>query len=137
MSTHTLLNLLADLGLPQSDYAVFGSGPLLVRGIISESNDLDVICRGPAWERVKAIGTLTHNDVYNVDIVSMHDEQLTFGMAWGIGDFDIDQLIDEAELIDGIPFVRLKHVIAYKQARGSDKDQRHIAAFRRAGEANI
>ena len=42
--------------------------------------------------------------------------------------FEIGQLIDEAELIDGIPFVRLEHVVAYKRVRGSDKDQRHIDA---------
>ena len=57
-----LLAELKNLRLACGDYAVFGSGPLLVRGIIPESNDLDVICRGEAWERVKQIGTLTHND---------------------------------------------------------------------------
>jgi len=133
LSTHALLDLLAGLNLPENDYAVFGSGPLLVRGVISDSNDLDIICRGDAWECVKSIGTLAHDETYDVDIVSMHEERLTFGTAWGIGDFEIDQLIDDAELINGIPFVRLEHVVAYKRARGSAKDQRHIQAMQRAG----
>ncbi len=128
-----LLSELKNLRLATGDYAVFGSGPLLVRGIIPESNDLDVICRGDAWDQVRQMGTLTHNKTYNVDIVSMHGEQLTFGTAWGIGEFNIDQLIDEAELIDGIPFVRLEHVVAYKRERGSDKDRWHIQAMQQTG----
>jgi len=118
------------LQLPTRDYAVFGSGPLLIRGVIPHSNDLDVICRGAAWKHVKLLGTLSHNDTYNVDIVSMYDEQLTFGTTWGIGDFEVDRLINDAELIDDIPFVRLEHVAAYKRARNSAKDRQHIQAMR-------
>lgn len=43
------------------------------------------------------------------------------------GDFDIDALIDTAEMIDGLPFVRLPHVIEYKKIRNSAKDQLHRA----------
>ncbi len=122
------------LQLPTEDFAVFGSGPLLVRGLIPHSNDLDVICRGAAWQRVKLSGTLSHDDTYNVDIVSMYDEQLTFGTKWGIGDFEVDRLIEDAEFIGDIPFVRLEHVAAYKRARNSPKDRQHIQAM---GAANL
>ena len=50
-----LFGLLRGLGLPAGDYAVFGSGPLLVRGIIARAGDLDVICRGAAWEAAQRL----------------------------------------------------------------------------------
>jgi hypothetical protein len=69
-------------------------------------------------------------DEYDVTVASICDGQITFGTAWGIGEFDIDKLIDGAEFIDGLPFVQLKHVIRYKMERASPKDLRHIHALR-------
>ena len=50
-ASHHLFGLLRSLDLPMGDFAVFGSGPLIVRGIIEAANDLDVVSRGRAWER--------------------------------------------------------------------------------------
>ncbi len=51
-----LFGELRTLGLPTRDYAVFGSGPLAVRGLIREIRDLDLVARGAAWERAKKLG---------------------------------------------------------------------------------
>ena len=37
------------------DYAVFGSGPLAVRGLVREARDLDVVAPGAAWEEAKNV----------------------------------------------------------------------------------
>ena len=118
------------LNLPVGDFAIFGSGPLIVRGIIPASNDLDIICRRQAWERVKAIGELEYLSKYDVTVVTMCDGRLTFGTRWAIGEFDIDELIDGAEEIDGLPFVRLEHVTNYKKISKRPKDLRHIEALK-------
>ena len=99
---------------------------MLVRGIIQHISDVDVICRGAAWETVQRIGTLQYNDDYDVAIVTLNDGRMTFGNKWGIGNLDIDVLIDEAENIDGLPFVQLKRVVEYKLVRASRKDMQHI-----------
>lgn len=125
------LDDLRRLGLPPGDYAIFGSGPLLVRGIIESVGDIDVICRGAAWERARSVGTVRHLAKYGVDVVELFDGEVSFGTHWGIGDFDIDELIDTAEHIDGLPFVRLEHVEAYKRLAGRDKDAQHLAALGR------
>jgi hypothetical protein len=51
IQTINLFDKLRTLGLPVGDYAVFGSGPLVVRGLTREYRDLDVVARGAAWER--------------------------------------------------------------------------------------
>mgnify|MGYP001823764143 FL=1 len=128
-----LFDLLRDLELPIGDYAIFGSGPLIVRGIIGASNDLDVVCRGAAWERAQELGPLAYLPEHDVNVVSLDGGALTFGTRWAIGDFDVDDLIDTAEIIDGLPFARLDHVIAYKKIAGRPKDIEHlrlVAAYR-------
>lgn len=128
-----LLQRVSELALPANDYAIFGSGPLLVRGIIDAANDIDIICRGAVWHQVLPIGDLIHLDDYDVDIVSIEDGLITFGRSWGIGDFDVDELIETAEVIEGLPFVQLRHVIRYKKVAGRDKDLQHLELLEQQG----
>ena len=125
-ATLSLFRLLRDLELPARDFAVFGSGPLAIRGIIDAPNDLDVLCRGVAWERAKQLGPLIYLPDHDVSVVAIEDGALTFGTRWAIGAFDVDLLIDTAEMIDGLPFVAIEHVIAYKQIAGRPKDLEHL-----------
>ena len=124
-----LFGLLRVLDLPEGEYAVFGSGPLIVRGIIEATNDLDVISRGAAWEIAAGEGELVTER--GVTVARLFDGAITVGTEWAIGAFDIDELIDTAEVIDGLPFVRLEHVIAYKELAGRPKDLEHLEALRR------
>jgi hypothetical protein len=121
-----LFDLLRSLDLPTGDYAVFGSGPLIVRGVIEPTNDLDVVSRGAAWAAAVKLGQLVDLPEHGVTVATLFDGAITVGTEWAIGDFDVDELIDTAETIDGIPFVRLEHVVAYKQIARRDKDVEHL-----------
>jgi hypothetical protein len=121
------------LRLPLGDYAIFGSAPLAIRGIIPACSDLDILCRRKAWEIVRSIGKAEFLPEYDVNVVSMCEHALTFGTVWGIGDFDVDELIDTAEIISGLPFVQLEHVILYKKIRSSEKDVLHLNALAALG----
>ena len=59
----------------------------------------------------------------------MLDGALTFGTRWGIGDFDVGELIATAEIIEDLPFVQLEHVVAYKKIRASERDLVHLKAL--------
>ncbi len=125
----TIFDRLRNLNLSAGDFAIFGSGPLIVRGIIQASNDLDVLCRRQAWKTVQELGEPEYLSNYDVNILTMCDGQLTFGEKWGIGEFDTDELIDCAEEIDGLPFVRLKYVASYKRISKRPKDLEHLEAL--------
>ena len=128
-----LLQKVLDLELPSDDFAIFGSGPMLVRGVIDSVNDIDIICRSATWEAALSVGELVYLEDYDVDIISIEDGLITFGRSWGIGEFDIDELINSAEVIDGLPFVQLQHVIAYKQIAARPKDRAHLELLRQQG----
>lgn len=121
-----LLAALRSLQLPAGDYAVFGSGPLIVRGIIEADNDLDVLCRGEAWTRATEIGDLVYLPEHDVEVVSFFGGAITAGPRWAIGEFDTDELIDSAEILEGLPFVQLKHVVRYKEIAARPKDLAHL-----------
>lgn len=133
----SLFRYVKALNLPEGDFAIFGSGPLIVRGIIPPSNDLDIICRRTAWELAKTVGELEYLQDYDVTIAKLLDGRITLGTQWGIGCFDIDELIDGAEIIDGLPFVRIRHVVQYKTERASAKDVVHIQAFQNSSYGSL
>ena len=50
--------------------------------------------------------------------------------------WDIDAIIEDAELVDGLPFARLEDVLAFKRAHGRPKDLEHarlLEAYLRDG----
>lgn len=123
---HELLQKVQQLRLPVGDFAIFGSGPLLIRGIIDNVGDIDIICRGDAWLRAASLGDKVYLAEYDVDIVSIDDGLITLGRSWGYGDFNVDELIDSAEVIHDLPFVLLRYVIEYKQMASRPKDLAHL-----------
>jgi hypothetical protein len=132
VSGDRLFSLLRSLQLPAGEYAVFGSGPLIIRGIVEATNDLDVITRGAAWERLCELGEPASFEDGNPRI-DLFDGRLTFGTTWKYGAFDLDALIDTAEIIDGLPFVRLEHVVVYKRVADRPKDREHLQLLHEAG----
>lgn len=142
MNANRAFGLLRLIGLPPGDYAVFGSGPLLIRGIIDEAADLDVIARDAAWNDARRRGEMVDLPEHGVSVASFYEGAVTVGNRWAIGNVSIDELIDSAEMIDGLPFVTLAHVRAYKLISDRPKDREHLElldrwlAEERAGAGN-
>ncbi|MGI9233946.1 MAG: hypothetical protein ACR2RD_09985 [Woeseiaceae bacterium] len=128
----TPFDQLRQLRLPADRYAIFGSAPLAIRGIIPACNDLDILCKQDVWDIVSRDGVTEFLPEYHVTIASFFDGAITFGREWGIGDFNVAELIETAEMIDSLPFVQLEHVVRYKKIRSSDKDIEHLNALRRS-----
>jgi len=112
------------LQLPVGSYAVFGSGPLEAHGL-RDAKDLDIIvtpeyfreCRkDPKW---RAIKLRDHHESLEWGSVAMFD-------SWAPDSWDIPRMIREAEMIDGVPFVRLETVADWKRIRNTEKDREDV-----------
>jgi hypothetical protein len=104
-----LLRMLSKYPLTKGDYAIFGSAPLMVLGIIDSVNDLDVIIRPSKWP-FESKGEFRTNKIEFFD-------------NWP--GFDVDDLIDNHTFeYNGFLFVNPDKVITYKRKlkRGKDKD---------------
>lgn len=115
---------LLDLDLPQCDYAVFGSGPMFAHGLLESPNDIDIIARGMAWERLKEVAVTFGREVSSEHLELFMGKIEAFS-TWEPGEWDVDELIDSAEFIDGVPFVPLHLVLRWKQRIGRPKDALH------------
>ena len=129
----TLFDQLRQLRLPPDGYAIFGSGPLAIRDIIPVCNDLDILCKQDVWDIVSREGVKEFLPEYDVTVASFFDGAITFGTEWGIGDFNVTELIETAEMIDSLPFVRLEYVVRYKAIRSGEKDLKHLSALQASG----
>jgi hypothetical protein len=128
---HPYLRELLELDRTVGDWALFGSGPLLVRGWIDDVGDRDIIARDAAWESAQTVGT--ENVLADGAVIFEIGAGITIGCSWAYGDFSIDELIDTAEMIDEVPCVLLEQVIAFKKLADRPKDRLHLALI---GEHN-
>ena len=105
---NALLEVLNGYDLPKNDYAVFGSAPLVIVGMIDDVNDLDVIIRPSKWPFQTEGEYLT--------------EDIEFFDNWP--NEDVDNLIDNHSFeYDGVLFIEPKKVIEYKKSMSRDKDR--------------
>lgn len=119
-----IIKIVKKLDLPKGEYAVFGSGLLDVYGL-RNSKDVDIVVTKKLFEKLKnnphwqlkhyadgGIG-LTRGDVemfYQYPSVSWLNQD------------KVKEFISRAEKIDGVNFVNFQDTIAWKSARGREKD---------------
>ncbi len=96
-------------------------------------NDLDILCKQDVWGIVSREGVKEFLPEYDVTVASFFDGAITFGTEWGIGDFNVTELIETAEMIDSLPFVRLEYVVRYKTIRSGDNDLKLLSALQASG----
>ena len=116
--------------LPMGEYAVFGSALLDVWGI-RKAADLDIIATPELYDQLKSDGW-EEKQANGFPMLSKDDANVTT-----IQDRPTDgsycpdrlQLIKDATLIEGVPFVRVEEVIACKKAYNRPKDIADIAAL--------
>ena len=124
---HPLIDKLLSLELSTDDYAVFGSGPMFAHGLIELGHDLDLVARGSAWEAASAKGEVKTTDSGNGNVIEFYEGEIEIFDSWAPGEWDIDILIDQAQMIGGIKFVELETVLAWKKMMNRPKDAAHIA----------
>jgi tRNA A-37 threonylcarbamoyl transferase component Bud32 len=112
------LSKLKKLNLPVNEYAIFGSGPLSIRGI-RESEDIDIIVKPKLWDKLTKTYVQQNEELIKIDSIEIYKNWFP---QWG----DINKLIDDADIFKGIRFVKLKHVLAWKKVYNREKDKKDM-----------
>ena len=97
-----LAMLVTELDLDVRDFVIFGSGPLLAHGLRDDIHDLDVVARGPAWQRVLEHGCPGTGSVNGAPMALFWDGLIQFSQGWISADWDGDDLIDRAQTHPGM-----------------------------------
>lgn len=105
------------LNLKPFEYAIFGSGPMIIRGL-RDSHDIDIIVKEEAWEKLA--------NMYNVIQTQSGDkieiDNIEIWKEWMELTPEIDTIINSTDIIDGMSFANLQYVIKTKRLQGRDKD---------------
>lgn len=124
LPTHPLFKKVSELGFQPNTYAIFGSGPLFAHNLTDEIHDVDIIVTDSGWQKALTLEKLDHTD--NGDPVVHIGDDIEIFNTWAPGTWNIQILIDQAEIINGLPFVKLESVLTWKKIRNKPKDQKHI-----------
>ncbi len=96
----------------------------------NEFHDLDIIAREDAWESAKQLGTPHPSLLKHGLEIDMDDGKIQVFNKWISDNWDVNELIDDAEVIEGIRFVRLDKVLSSKLELSRTKDIKDIETLR-------
>lgn len=94
---------------------------MCIRGWKDCSHDLDIIVTEDVWNEYHGkegweARKMHHGSTY------LWNNELELWKDWKPGQWDIEKLIEEAEIIEGLPFVRLERVVTWKKLSAREKD---------------
>ena len=115
------------LNLPSGEYIVFGSGPLQAHGI-RETRDVDILVLSELYEKLKQEGWEERVWETSPPGRFLFKDDVEVGDSWDYGEYNPDPnwLIENAEIINGVPFAPLEEVLKGKKAFGRPKDLEDI-----------
>ena len=124
MEFDSLLKDLKKLNLPKNEFAIFGSGPLAIRGI-RDSRDLDIIVKPELWNnlakkyKIEKFKVEPKKQFIKIGEIEIYPDWLPWLK-------NTENLIDTADFINEVPYVKLKYVIKWKEMFNREKDKKDI-----------
>ncbi len=129
LATNPIFQKLIELNLDPNNYAIFGSGPMYPHHLKYELNDLDIVARGDAWEVAQKLGKPHNTQLHSGLEITLDNGKIQIFNKWISSNWNIDNLIDTAEIIDGVRFVTLDKVLDSKRELNRTKDLDDIATL--------
>lgn len=129
----TKFQLVRDLNLPVGQYAITSSGPLGVREV-REIGDIDLVVDDDLWNILASAYPIIQEQGITKIRISHDIEILGEGSLYvsrETGQPSVAEQIAQADIIDGLPFVSLRHVLYFKRKMKRKKDEQDIAALER------
>jgi hypothetical protein len=123
--------LVRDLNLPLGRYAITSSGPIGVREI-REIGDIDLVVDDDLWNELATAYPIIQEQGVTKIRLSQDIEVLgegSFSEPRETGQPSVVDQIAQADIIDGLPFVSLRHVLYFKRKMKREKDERDITAL--------
>lgn len=113
-------NSVKELNLPFWKFAIFWSSVLSIRNI-RESNDIDILVKEDLFEDLTKTYPVTDKwykaiEIWKIEI--MKDWIHLYGKE--------NEMIDNAEMINWLPFVKISYFKEWKEKMGREKDKRDL-----------
>jgi len=109
-----IIKKVKSLGFLPGSYAVFGSGPMTIRGL-KEAKDIDIAVKDEFFEELKG----KHKE-FKPGQINIGDVEIF--AAWNSLIDNAEEVIDRADNIDGVKFIKLEDLIVWKKKLAREKD---------------
>lgn len=130
MKTSDLIDQVKEMNLPKGDFAIFGSAVMAIRGM-REVPNIDLIVTDKLWSELLRKG-------YVPDYEGFIRKNMVKISNWWFATTrrSIPMMIEDAETIQGLPFVKLDEVRFYKSKLNREKDITDVKLIDRYLETN-
>lgn len=124
------LDELEKIGLFKEDYIIWGSSPLIIRGLKEENDDLDILVKKDVWNKLKEEYPFEIRQVGNIEneFVVIGNIDITYRVV-GLWE-DITELFIRADRKDGYYIFSLEDTIRWKTGTRREKDLIDIEKIR-------
>lgn len=112
------MDALKELNIPKDDFVIYGSAPMVLRGLKEKNNDLDVLVRDSLWDKL----CIKYPDNVNGDYIDINGVSFTRTSKGFLG--DIDEAICKSDVIDGYNILSILETKNWKEKVGGE---RHLA----------
>lgn len=112
------MDALKKLNIPKDDFVIYGSAPMVLRGLKEKNNDLDVLVRDSLWDKL----CIKYPDNVNGDYIDINGVSFTRTSKGFLG--DIDEAICKSDVIDGYNILSILETKNWKEKVGGE---RHLA----------
>lgn len=140
--TDLVRRLVRDEGFEKSEFVIVGSGRLVATGHRRRMSDIDLVARGHTWQRAGELvklgrGYLEYAQFSGDRVIRLYEGLVEVCDHWFMDGAETDTLIQSAEILDGLPYMRLHDLEAYKRQLDRPKDRRDLAVLSRIGQKSV
>jgi len=119
------MDTLKKLNISKDDFVIYGSAPMVLRGIKEKNNDLDVFVKKSVWESL----SIKYPNNINGDYIDINGVSFTYNDMNLLG--DMDEAIKKSDVIDGFHILNLAETKKWKEKVGGEN---HLEDARIIGE---
>ncbi len=109
------IDTLKELNIPKDDFVIYGSAPMVIRGLKEKNNDLDVLVKDIVWEKL----SVKYPNNINGDYIDINGISFTHTDMNFLG--DMNEVIKKSEIIDGFHILSLSETKRWKEKVGGEK----------------
>ena len=109
------MDTLKELNIPKEDCVIYGSAPMVLRGLKEKNNDLDVLVKDSLWEKL----SVKYPNNINGDYIDINGVSFTHTDMNFLG--SLDEVIKKSDVIDGYHILSLAETKRWKEKVGSEK----------------
>lgn len=109
------IDKLESLNVSKNDMVIYGSAPLVLRGLKGKNSDLDVLVKDDLWNKLKVdYPNNINGDFIDIDGVSFTHRSSDFFES-------MDSIMQKSDIIDGYHVMNLEETVKWKEKVGTEK----------------